>query len=277
MKRLFLNIRTRFHPLFYLRKLRAFQLLTRYADIPVPIRFPHVPHRVYVSLTKNLSWVLTNGESCEESERANFVSLVTKGGFKHFVDVGANIGLYGFLFGALRPTGNVLMVEPDSSNASLIRRTIEKHGLPVELIEAAVSDQAGEITFHVDNLTGATGSIESVAFIATHHGQTPKPVTIHAITLDETLRHDPDLIKIDVEGAELKVFRGATALLSRAQPALFFECDQKKAEVSEFLKGFGYQFFDFVSLRPTANVVHNTLALHPVRHSDILLSIAKSA
>src|SRR5277367_4965358 len=133
-----LFIRNRYHPLFYFRKSRAFQELTRLMDIPVAIRFPEVSHRVCVSLSKNLSWVLSGGKAGEEDERRNFTTLLRAGRFRTFIDVGANVGLYGFMFRSLVADSSVIMIEPDSDNAELIRKTLRRAGAGnVNLVEAA--------------------------------------------------------------------------------------------------------------------------------------------
>jgi FkbM family methyltransferase len=273
-----LYLRNRFHPLFHLRKYSAFQRATRLLDVPTAIRFKQISHPVYVSFSKNLSWVLSGGEAAEEGERQNFIWLTHTGGFKRFLDVGANIGLYGFLFGSIASDATVTLVEPDRANARLIRKTIQASKLTATLVEAAVSDESGVLTFYKDDLTGATGSLVRSAddsFIATHHHVNPSEVSVRAITLDELCPVDfPDFIKIDVEGAELKALQGGQAGLSRSHPALMFECDEDRETVRDFLRGHGYLFFDMESLALVDSIPHNCLALHSVQHAGIIAAIA---
>jgi FkbM family methyltransferase len=104
--------------------------------------------------------VLSGGTVSEERDRENFIALVKKAGFRRFFDVGANIGLYGFLFRTIVAESVVTMFEPDEDNARLIRRTLSRTGLyDVKLMEVAVSDAEGPATFYKDELSGATGSI----------------------------------------------------------------------------------------------------------------------
>lgn len=277
MTRLMLVLRNRFHPLFLLRKFSAFRWATHRLDVPIAIRFREVSHPVYVSFSKNLSWVLSGGASGEESERENFIWLVKEGGFQRFLDVGANVGLYGFIFGSVTNDGTVTMIEPDDSNAKLIRKTILASNLRTTLLEAAVSDESCALTFYKDHLTGSTGSLVHSAgdsFIASHHHQNPLPVSVRSVTLNELCQtNPPDFIKIDVEGAELKVLRGGEAVLSNARPALMFECDQDQEAVRVLLRRHDYLFFDMESLAPTDFVLHNTLALHRLKHAVIIASI----
>jgi FkbM family methyltransferase len=282
MNRAFLNsllsIRERYHPLFHLRRFRAFQRLTRVLDVPVKIRFPSVSHGVYVSLSKNLSWVISGGETAEEREREHFVALVQRCKFQNFLDVGANVGLYGFMFRTIANNGVVTMIEPDEDNANLIRRTITRSGVKdIKLIQGAVSDSSGFLTFYKDDLSGATGSVErggNDAFVTSHYRYKPSEVTVPSVTLDELFSgEDPDFVKIDVEGAELKVLMGADKTISRSSPALFFECDSQRASVCSFLSERGYIIFDFSSMQVTETLAHNNLALHSVKHSATIESI----
>ena len=277
MTRLILFLRNRFHPLFYLRQFTVFQRATRLLDVPIAIHFKEVSHPVFVSFSKNLGWVLSGGASGEEGERENFIWLIKAGGFRRFLDVGANIGLYGFIFGSVANNGTVTMMEPDDSNAKLIRKTILASKLSVTLVEAAASDESRTLTFYQDDLTGATGSLVRSAedsFIALHHHRAPAVVSVRAVTLDEFYPSEsPDFIKIDVEGAELKVLRGGEAMLSRSHPALMFECDQDQEAVRVFLHQLGYMFFDMESLAAIDAIPHNCLALHHVNHAAIISAI----
>jgi hypothetical protein len=99
-------------------------------------------------------------------------------------------------------------------------------------------------------------------------------VSVKSITLDELCPVDfPDFIKIDVEGAELTVLRGGEAMLSRAYPALMFECDQDKEALYAFLHRHGYLFFDMESLAAVDAIPHNCLALHDIKHAIIIAAI----
>jgi FkbM family methyltransferase len=274
-----ISIRERYHPLFRLRKVGAFQWMTRYFDVPVRVWFDPVSHPVYVSFSKNLSWVLSRGKVGEELEREHFVFLLKTGVFTRFFDVGANIGLYGFIFHSVVRQGTVTMIEPDPANGNLIQRTIFRAKVQnVELIRAAAADHEGTALFHTDDLSGATGSIlagES-SFVARYHKVEPSAVTVTCITLDAIAAksgEDPDFLKIDVEGVELKVLCGAEKMISRSHPAIFIECDVDKRAVESFLRERGYLFFDFSSMQSVDAVPHNCLALHMVNHAAIIQKI----
>ena len=74
MKRLMLIIRNRFHPIFHLRKWALFRQATILLDIPIAIHFEDVVHPVYVSLSKNLSLILTGGGAGEEKRAGQLMA-----------------------------------------------------------------------------------------------------------------------------------------------------------------------------------------------------------
>jgi hypothetical protein len=67
------------------------------------------------------------------------------------------------------------------------------------------------------------------------------------MTLDSLLSHfpSPDVLKIDVEGAELRVLNGALKLLKSARPRIYCEvCSRTRDDVVALLQGFGYRLSD---------------------------------
>lgn len=114
-------------------------------------------------------------------------------------DVGANVGFFSVL--AARLGAKVYAFEPVPQNASRIARNAARNGLDIEVVPAAVWDSA-------DGVALVPG--ESLSEWHAEGGG-----GILSITLDDFIRtHDaPDVLKIDVEGAEGRVLRGAAALL----------------------------------------------------------------
>jgi FkbM family methyltransferase len=138
-----------------------------------------------------------------------------------FVDVGAFIGLYAIAVGLrLKRSGRVVAFEPEKRNFSLLEKHVWLNGLEgrVELHRVAVSDKAGECGFL------ANGSLEARLVSSCDREQTE---VVQVVTLDGLLSGQRiDILKIDVEGHEEMVLRGAQSLLrtSALRPrAVFIE------------------------------------------------------
>jgi FkbM family methyltransferase len=171
------------------------------------------------------------------------------------VDVGANKGAYLYwMRRAVGPAGAVYAFEPQPGLARYLEAARERMGWGnVSVREVALSDAPGRGTLHVPGWENSPGaSLEPEA------GGTPREVAVD--TLDRQLEPAGRiaLVKIDVEGHELAVFRGASRTLSAHRPVLLFECERRHLggrsphEVFAFLKGLGYRgaFFSPGGLRP---------------------------
>jgi FkbM family methyltransferase len=125
-----------------------------------------------------------------------------------FVDVGAFIGLYAIAVALrLKGTGRVIAFEPDDRSYSLLQEHVRLNRLEdqVELHEVSVSDKDGRCHFLAD------GSSEA-RFVSSDREHTA--VVKRTVRLDSVLAEKRiDLLKIDVEGYEEMVLRGAQNLL----------------------------------------------------------------
>jgi FkbM family methyltransferase len=134
--------------------------------------------------------------------------LVTRLAQRHFVDVGAHIGS---IIAGVRehcPSVQITAVEPIPDKAVRLRKKFAG----VEVIECALAERAGELPFFVNPSASGYSSLNSAA------GEIE--ITVPVKRLD-SLVSDPDVIKIDVEGAELGVLRGSEGIKSR--PIFMFE------------------------------------------------------
>jgi FkbM family methyltransferase len=120
-----------------------------------------------------------------------------------FVDVGANVG-YHSLFAA-QLGAHVVAVEPVPWTLELLRANVWRHSADVKVVEAAASDVAGTVRIAIDpaHRSGAQFGDQGVE--------------VRAAALDELVPEGAvDVLKVDVEGAESLVFRGATTILERS-------------------------------------------------------------
>lgn len=132
----------------------------------------------------------------------------------NFLDVGANKGDFTLFAARLAPKGRVLAFEPEAANCSWIRRSVAANGYRnVELFELALSDTDGEATLHLGRYSGWHSLVGPEA---QSQGGERQVITrrLDTVLRDAGLR-DVDVVKIDVEGAELKVLDGARETLAR--------------------------------------------------------------
>ena len=152
------------------------------------------------------------------------------------VDVGANIGLVSILSSKRFGAKKVISYEPCSDNFRLLKKNVEEnHCHNVFLNNVAVSDQEGQIKLHLHG--PGTHSINEKR-PAKHYE------TVRMTTLDKSLASERsiDFLKIDVEGAELAVLKGATKTLKKTR-RLIMEwttlCSHEK--ILEILKKNGFE------------------------------------
>lgn len=168
-------------------------------------------------------------------------------------DVGANVGLLS-IAAAQRAgiTGKVMAIEPDIWLAALLRKSEAMQpptSARIRVIPAAVFDSSTIASFNVAK-RGRASNFLSVAAGSSQTGGVRETVSVLTITLDWLLEQGvgPNVLKIDVEGAECNVLKGAKTVLAEAQPVVLIEVYEKSAdEVTELLIRNGYSLFDWDS------------------------------
>ena len=162
-------------------------------------------------------------------------------------DVCYDVGSYrGYMAGvmALAGASKVVLFEPLPQNCQGLRRLLEmNHTLPLELQPVAIGNSNGETRFRIA-ADSSMGKLADSPFQPGYAGEQEIPVTLKtldALVFDEGLVA-PDLIKIDVEGAEELVLRGAARVLREVRPRLFMEIHSGQLEgvCQEILKSAGY-------------------------------------
>jgi FkbM family methyltransferase len=137
------------------------------------------------------------------------------------IDAGANIG-YNTVFFAQRvgPRGRVIAVEPAGDNLEVLRGNVSRNALRNVTIAPVAAGRVRETrNFYLRGDVSAVNSFYEESVYADVTGVVSVPVE----PLDDLLTGDADLVKIDVEGAELDVLAGMTRLLQSPAIRLIVE------------------------------------------------------
>ncbi|MCX5673849.1 MAG: FkbM family methyltransferase [Planctomycetota bacterium] len=177
------------------------------------------------------------------------------------LDVGANIGYISLICGRrVAPGGRVHCFEPLSANFSYLQRNLMANGLGDIVIanQSAVTAEAGQ-TVNLDYCQVHSG-LTCLSVGEDNNGQHWKRgyEQVSTVALDDyVIQHDirrVDLLKIDIEGAELLALRGAERLISQHKPVVVCEFNDpalrrlggSAGELWAFWRTHGYEFCRYV-------------------------------
>lgn len=162
------------------------------------------------------------------------------------IDVGANIGYFARKFARwVKAGGKVLALEPEQRNYSQLQDRLAYSWRKDRVIalRSAAADVDGTLRLRVNLRHPGDHSLSESDGV---------PVQVRRLDLlwAEYARPNIALLKIDVQGAELQVLRGAIRMIEACHPVLLLEIDEAAlagfathpAEVLEFVRGHGYSF-----------------------------------
>jgi FkbM family methyltransferase len=174
-------------------------------------------------------------------------------------DIGANIGLYSRLFIQKLQAARVYAFEPMSENRPQLMRNLQLGGCAdqVVVLPFAVADEDGTASFQVDDVSSFSGTLDAVTrgdACPSRRQYNLPPITecVQVVRLDTVIRDRslalPDVIKMDIEGAEAMALRGARKLLHERKPALAIELHGASAaiEVLQVLWDCNYYCFGYL-------------------------------
>jgi FkbM family methyltransferase len=168
-----------------------------------------------------------------------------------FVDVGAHIGFMSLCAARIVGAGGtVVAIEPVPENSAAVRRNAQLNGFgQIRVIEGAASSCAGEAELITvsDTLWTRLG----------HVGDHPLAVRrspVRTVALDDLVDAGeiavPDVVKIDVEGAELEVLDGMRGLLAQHRTTVLCEMHDTNRAFTDFMNELGYRIVNLDGSRP---------------------------
>jgi FkbM family methyltransferase len=212
-----------------------------------------------ISIRKNRSYWLRDPVESEYFVLGSLQRLVRPG--DTVFDAGANIGLHVRFLVQIFGANKVVAFEPMSQNLAVLRKNIrlgycEKH---VQLVQAALADFDGEDEFQIDNVSSASGTLNVIThgepcYARKYYGFGPLTERVTVARIDTLVDRGevpiPTLIKVDVEGAEARLLRGAARTLVTHAPNLVIELHGPEVAraVVRFLLEIGYHVFGHLNL-----------------------------
>lgn len=243
----------------------------------VPLEMPH-GNDLYLDLRLVMTHDLLVGKLIEEDEQKVMKRFVKVG--MTVYDVGAYVGLHTtFLSSLVGETGSVIAFEPQPHLLDSLQNTVSRLD-NAKLFCFALSDKNEKISFFI-------AKEQSMSSLSDWTGEGTR-IEVETFRLDDIVEKEslppPDLIKCDVEGAEILCFRGGRETLETAQPMLLFESLAEATknlgfsqnDVFEFLKNLknpNYRFFEIqnkgglIEISKPLSAYTNILALPQSRFS----------
>jgi FkbM family methyltransferase len=148
-----------------------------------------------------------------------------------FYDIGANVGFFTVLAAKLvGSSGKVYAFEPDRQNADCIRHNIQLN----QFNNTAVWQKAVSHTTGTGELLLAEYSGGHTLSVVDRPPDLAGSITVELVSIDDLISQGkltpPNLVKIDVEGAELDVLRGMIQTIKQYQPIIIYEVDAAKQD-----------------------------------------------
>lgn len=209
----------------------------------LPLKF--IPNKLQMPILqgklKGKKWIVGSSQhgcwlgSYEYDKQVLFAQTVKPGSVIY--DLGSHVGFYTLLGSVLvGNTGKVFSFEPLPKNLTYLKKHLQINNIAnTQIIEAAVCDREGTAYFETNNCSfqghlGSEGTLK-----------------VRTVGLDELITKEkvpiPNCLKIDVEGAEIKVLQGAKKMLTEFHPTIFLATHGENIheECCELLLSLGYK------------------------------------
>lgn len=223
---------------------------------PNLLEFIVIKHRDQKLLINKTTTAIKLKNQIYEKSELNYLQKIIKS-TDFCLDIGANIGSYTMFFA--KNAEKVISFEPIKLNKIMIEFSAELNSLEnIQIEQIALSDFDGESQFLVVNESILSGLVsfeienQKNYLRENYNAKVNKIITVNCKKLDSYNFRKIDLIKIDVEGGELKVINGAIRTIKNCQPRLIMmECEDEALKLFENnlhqiickMESIGYQAF----------------------------------
>jgi FkbM family methyltransferase len=187
-----------------------------------PLWRTQVIDRTQIRLTRSIWWDETTSAFIQKEIEPYWLAL-PKREYGVVWDLGAAYGMFSLSVCVRMPQAQVIAFEPSKRQRILLGRNVRRNRFTGRVIiePFAAWNRAGNMVFRTH---GAIGSLKETG---EHLGTLPFDETVSAMPLDEwndrTGRKTVDLVKMDIEGAEIEALEGMRETLARFRPALLIQ------------------------------------------------------
>jgi FkbM family methyltransferase len=201
-----------------------------------------------------------------------------------FFDIGANVGFYSLVLSSYFPNLKGYAFEPIPSTFGYLKRNFELNNISnIKAVNIGLSDKSGEFVFY-----SYPSHLGASSLAITVEASDRVEISCAVSTLDEFIIKENkkiDFIKCDVEGAELKCFKGGLVAIKKNLPVIFVEMLRKWSakfnyhpnEIIKLLTDIGYICFDFSTGKlvkfekmEEETIATNFIFLHIQKHKAII-------
>lgn len=208
--------------------------------------------QITLPLTQERAWldwdsaysILGHDVEVKESYR-NLINFYPADALK-FVDIGANYGTHSLLF--LCCGISSISIEPNPTCHAYFQECCRLNSVTPNLVAAALGSEEGTATLSFPETDTWLGSLKKdvVKALNNNHSLISVQVDVHPLdSFYEQLQAKQLIIKIDTEGFELEVLKGAERVLTQLRPMVFFETlnETEKTNIMEFFTNIGFSIF----------------------------------
>lgn len=207
------------------------------------------------------TFAFSNYENWGEGHNSGFSKLVELSkGKKTVFDIGGHVGLCTLPMSLqIAPEGKIYTFEPSDLNRKYLKKHLEYNSIDnVEVISDLLGNEDDtDVDFYELVDVSGTPSIVNVK-------EGFQKVSKHQITLDSFCKKNnlvPDLLKIDVEGAEFFVMQGAGNIIKQYKPDIILSLHPKHLKelgidvnfIFDFAQNFGYEIYDCSTMEMISN------------------------
>lgn len=223
------------------RRLRRWMPVSQFS-VPLPAGGSLVFTDTHKSeMFKPLFW--RGFEGFEAGATGTFFDLSAKA--RVIVDIGAYFGYYALLAARANPRAEIHAFEPVPESFALMQKLADLNGAHILCHHLCLSDYDGEAEFFLPDRS--LSAIPNIGSLVNRFGEGSRfpdrgsrRLTVACRRLD-SFDLTPDLMKLDVEEAELAVLQGGAQTIRRHLPAIVMEVIEGNAQAVEWLRELGYE------------------------------------